>query len=407
MIRSAARRYRDFLRLPDVAKLLAIALVTRMPIGTLSLSMLLHVRARTDSFAVAGAAVGAFWIATAITAPILGRIVDRRGARTLLVVTGTLFSLILAVLLAANQLDLSGPEMVITAGAAGLFTPPITVLTRTMWRYRFDDDARQTIAYALDGVLIELAFTVGPMLVALVLAIATPTAAFAMAWCFCVLAVPLFLASPALKYWRHEPHAERHLLGPLTEPRLFFVYGATFLFTFALGLLEIGYPGFATGIGLPPVAGVLLAINSAGSALGGLIYGALHIKVAIDRLAPPLLAAMALPLALHALTASPWLLAALAFIAGLLIAPVFVVFTTLVTASAPSRYATEAFTWSSTCIVSGVSVGNALGGRLLETYGYAVVFALSAIVALAAALCARGTRIPSARSGRESTRLRD
>src|SRR5207253_6238290 len=132
-----------------------------------------------------------------------------------------------------------------------------------------------------------------------------------------------------------------------------------------------------------------------------------HIKVAIDRLASPLLAAMALPLALHAVTGLPWLLAALAFIAGLLIAPVFVVFTTLITASAPSRYATEAFTWLSTCIVSGVAVGNASGGRLLETYDYTTVFALSSVVALAAAICATGARIPSTRSGRGSTRLRD
>jgi len=392
MLRRAADRYRDFWRLPDVAKMMSIALITRMPIGTLSLSMLLHVRARTESFAVAGAAVGAFWIATAITAPILGRIVDRRGPRALLVVTGTLFSIILALLVAAGPLNLSGTAMVITAGAAGLFSPPITVLTRTMWRYRFDDEARRTIAYSLDGVLIELAFTVGPMLVALMLAVATPTAAFAMSWCFCVAAVPLFFASPALKYWRHQPHAERHLLGPLTEPRLFFIYGATFLFTFALGLLEIGYPGFATSIGLPPFAGVLLAMNSAGSAVGGLVYGALHISVAVDRLAPRLLALMILPLALQAMTSSPTLLVGLAFVAGLLIAPVFVVFTTLVTANAPARYATEAFTWSSTCIVGGVSVGNALGGRLLESYGYAAVFALSAAVALAAAVCAMGTR---------------
>lgn len=392
MIRRAADRYREFLRLPDVAKMLAIALVIRMPIGTLSLSMLLHVRARTESFAVAGAAVGAFWIATAITAPILGRIVDRRGPFALLIVTGTMSSLILAVLVAAAPLELSGAAMVTTAAAAGLFTPPITVLTRTMWRYRFDDESRRTIAYALDGVLIELAFTVGPMLVALVLAIATPAAAFAMSWCFCVAAVPLFLASPALKYWRHERHAERHLLGPLTEPRLFFVYVATFLFTFALGLSEIGYPGFATSIGLPPFAGVLLAINSAGSAVGGLVYGALRLNVAVDRLAPRLLALMVIPLALQSLTGSPWILVVLAFVAGLVIAPVFIVFTTLVTAHAPSRYATEAFTWSSTCIVGGVSVGNALGGRLVEAYGYAAPFGLSALLALAAALCALGVR---------------
>src|SRR5438045_6707957 len=107
MLRRAVDRYRDFWRLPDVAKMMSIALITRMPIGTLSLSMLLHVRARTESFAIAGGAVGAFWIATAITAPILGRIVDRRGPRAVLIVTGAVFSIVLALLLAAKPLHLS------------------------------------------------------------------------------------------------------------------------------------------------------------------------------------------------------------------------------------------------------------------------------------------------------------
>ncbi|HEY3177560.1 MAG TPA: MFS transporter [Casimicrobiaceae bacterium] len=396
MMRRAAIRYREFLRLPDVATMLAIALVTRMPIGTLSLAMLLHVRALSGSFAVAGAAVGAFMAAAAIAAPIVGRIVDRRGPRRLLVVTGTVFSLILAVLLAAEPLQLSNAAMIAIAAVAGVFTPPITVLTRTMWRYRFDDAVERTTAYSLDAVLIEVAFTLGPMLVALLLAVATPTAAFAMSWCFCAASVPLFLASPALKYWRHEPDAERHLLGPLTEPALLVVYASTFLFTFSLGLLEIGYPGFATALGVPALSGVLLGLNSLGSAIGGLAYGALHLNFAVDRLAPKLLALMVLPVALQAMTDSPWMLCALAFIAGLLIAPVFTVFATLITTNAPSRYATEAFTWSSTCIISGVGAGNALGGRLLETSGPAVTFALSAVLALGAALCATGTRIRSA-----------
>jgi len=94
MIRRAAIRYRDFLRLPDVATMLVVALVTRMPIGTLSLSMLLHVRARAGSFAVAGAAVGAFMAAAAIVAPGVGRVVDRRGPRLILIVTGIVFSVV-------------------------------------------------------------------------------------------------------------------------------------------------------------------------------------------------------------------------------------------------------------------------------------------------------------------------
>ena len=48
------------------------------------------------------------------------------------------------------------------AAVAGAFTPPITVLTRTMWRHRFDDDATRKTAFALDAVLIELAFTPVP-----------------------------------------------------------------------------------------------------------------------------------------------------------------------------------------------------------------------------------------------------
>jgi len=371
--------------------MLAVALITRMPIGTLSLSMLLHVRARTGSFAVAGACVGAFMAGAAIVAPIVGRIVDRRGPRLPLIVTGAVFSVVLAVLVAAGPLGLSSAAMIVTAAVAGLFSPPITVLTRTMWRYRFDDAGERTIAYSLDGVLIEAAFTLGPMLVALLLAVATPAVALAASWCFCAAAVPLFLASPAQKYWRHEPDAERHLLGPLTEPALLVVYGSTFLFTFSLGLLEVGYPGFAAALGIPAFSGVLLGVNSLGSAVGGLAYGAMHRNFAVDRLAPRLLIMMALPTALQAFVTSPWLLTPLAFVAGLLIAPVFTVFTTLVTANAPSRYATEAFTWSSTCIISGVGAGNAIGGRLLESGGPAATFALSAAMALAAAAMATMT----------------
>ena len=51
---------------------------------------------------------------------------------------------------------------------------------------------------------------------------------------------------------------------------------------------------------------------------------------------------------------------------------------------------------ASTCIISGVGVGNALGGRLLETSGPTATFALSAAIALAAALCATGTRTNAA-----------
>jgi len=387
VLSNALARYRAFLRHRDVPALLVTALVTRMPVGMLSLSLLLHVRALTGSFATAGAAVGACLLASAVTGPFLGRIVDRRGPAPVLVATGLVCPAALAIVLLARPLGLAPATLIAFAALAGAFLPPISVLTRTMWRHRFDDERTRMMAFSIDGVLIELAFTIGPMIVATLLAAASATAAFAVALGLTALAVPVFALSPALRHWRRSDE-ERHLLGPLTEPRLLAVYAVTFLFTFCLGLTEVGYPGYATFVGTAPLAGVLLAINSAGSAAGGLVYGALHLDTPAHRQLPRILAAMTLPIALQAATDSALALCALAFVAGTLIAPVFALSTMLVTSIAPPRYATEAFTWTATCIVSGVGVGQALGGRLLEGPGYPTVFALAAGAALAAALLA-------------------
>jgi len=392
MIGAAVARYAAFFRLPDVTRMLAMAIIARMPIGTVTLALLLHVRALTGSFAAAGAAVGAYLGASAATSPFIGRWIDRRGARNALITMGIASPCALLVLWTAGPLSLSTSALWFVAALAGATAPPITVLTRTMWRHRFSDaDARKT-AFALDSVLVELAFTLGPMLIALLLAVGSPTVAFGGAFVFSAIAVPTFLASPALRYWRHEPHAQRHLLGPLTEPRLLAVFATTFLLTCSLGMLEIGYPGFATRVANPPLAGVLLAVCSLGSAIGGLIYGGLHIAMPPERQLRRVLGLVVVPIAIHAFITSAATLTLVAFAAGFLIAPTLTMVTLLVSSYAPSRYATEAFTWSATCIISGIGAGNAVGGVLLERFEPAVVFASSAAAALLATACAFALR---------------
>lgn len=391
--------YRGFFALPDVARMVAMAMLARMPLGTQGLALLLHVRALTGSFATAGSAVGAYLAASAVTAPIVGRIVDRIGPRAPLLVTGTVCPLALIVLLSARPLRLTAPQILLAAGVAGAFAPPITVLTRTMWRYRFEHDAdsRRT-AFAVDAVLVELAFTLGPALVALLVAVASATAAYAAAVALATLAVPVFFASPALKYWRHERAGERHLLGPLTAPRLLLVYAATASLTLCLGLLEVGYPGFAATLGMTALSGVLLAVNSTGSAIGGVAYGGLRLALPVERQLRRLLVLLALALVVQAFVTDAWLLGVLAFVAGLFIAPSLTASTLLVSANAPPRYATEAFTWASTCIVTGVGAGMAIGGHIVERSGVGDVFAASALAALVAAACALGLRTHEARA---------
>ena len=80
--------YAAFFRHPDVPRLLAMALVMRMPVGMMSLAMLMHLRELSGSFAFAGGMVGTYLVAMAASAPVQGRLIDRYGPRGALLVTG-------------------------------------------------------------------------------------------------------------------------------------------------------------------------------------------------------------------------------------------------------------------------------------------------------------------------------
>ncbi|MEP7205617.1 MAG: MFS transporter [Casimicrobiaceae bacterium] len=378
-------RYRAFFREPDVVPLLAMAFAARMPIGMLALALLMHLRSLSGSFAVAGGIVGAYMVAMAIGAPIQGRLVDRYGPTWVLRVNGVVHPLALVAILATRQT--SPAYLTAWAVVAGAFMPPIAVLTRTVWRYRFEHDARR-MAFALDAVLIELNYTLGPALIALLLAVASPRVALAGAVLFAATAAPLYLASPAQRYWKREPRGKRHFLGPLTEPQLLLIFASNFALTCGLGLLEVSYPGFAARSGQPALGGVLIAVNSLGSAAGGVAYGGMHLARPLPHQLRALLIALAVPLVLHAFIGSFGWLLPLAFVAGLLIAPSFAIFSMLVAQHAPPRYATEAFTWATTGIVAGIGTGMAIGGTLIEQGGPTVAFLASAASVLVAGLLA-------------------
>jgi MFS family permease len=376
-----ARKYVAFVRQPDVARLLAVALVTRMPIGMVGFSMLMYLRDALGDFARAGAAVGINFVAMAVAAPVVGRIIDRHGPRMALIVTGTVAPLALLGVLVTAAAQMPFAVIAACAALAGAFATPITTLTRTAWRHRFESEEDRRTAFALDAVTIEINFTLGPAIIAGVLALAGPRAAFGLAIFVVAAAVVIYMASGVLRHFKRVENVERHLLGPLTEVRLWLVFIATFGTTVGFGLLEVGYPAYGTLLASPALAGILLAVNSFGSAVGGAIYGGMHFRSPVERQYAVILALMSVPLFLHALVQQPVVFfAVVAFFAGALIAPSITAQSVLVSRLAPAKYATEAFTWSSTFIVSGLGAGMAVGGALVEGAGLPSAFALGGFV---------------------------
>ncbi|MBS0321280.1 MAG: MFS transporter [Proteobacteria bacterium] len=390
MIGSLVARYRAFLRLPDVTRILLFSFVARMPLGTATLALLLHVRALTGSFAVAGTAVGCYLGASAAAAPFLGRWIDRVGPHVPLLLTAVAGPLALAIIFFARAFHLTEAGLYGAALLAGAFSPPITPLMRTMLRQRFTDDTDRRMAFSLDAVIVEAVFTLGPLCTALLLTVASPRAAFGATMLFTLFAAPAFLASRALRYWHLEPDAKRDLLGPLTEPRLLAIFVLTFVITMTFGYLEVGYSAFGTAHTWQTLGPILIAVSSVGSAAGGLLYGGLHLATPPARMLPRLLFAMTVPLALHVVTDAPWAWVVWSAGAGLVTAPALTTVMLIVSELAPARYATEAFTWSATSIVCGFGLSAAVAGRIVEDHPAQVAFAVAtctiAVAALATAI---------------------
>jgi MFS family permease len=381
-------KYVAFVRQPDVPKLLLVALLSRMPVGMGGFALLMFLREELGDYARAGTAVGFQLIALAAAAPIMGRIIDRYGGRIPLVVTGTIQPLAMLALMWATLSHLAYPVILAFAALSGVFATPITTLTRTAWRHRFPDEENRRTAFALDAVMIEINFTIGPAIIAAILATAGATTAYGTVIGFVIASIFIFSFSPALRYFKRGEPVERHMLGPLTEPRLLLVFISTFGLTMAFGIIEVGYPAFATSLAIPALAGVMLSVNSIGSAVGGAIFGGLHLNMRIERQLATTMGLMAIPLMLHAIFLQPAIFGVVAFFCGLFIAPSIASQSVLVSRLAPAKYAAEAFTWSSCFIVSGLGAGMALGGLLVETSGLPSAFVSGALVASAMSILA-------------------
>jgi MFS family permease len=180
---AASASYRAVLALPGALRAFLPAMVGRLSFAMVTLALLLLIQSATGSFAAAGLATGAFGLANVLASPARARLVDARGQRPVLVALAIGHALALVGLLAAVRADAPTAVVVAATAAAGLCLPPLGAAMRVLWAASAPDVRMRTRAYSLDTVGEDLAFTVGPLLVALLVAVADPTAAVLVSGC--------------------------------------------------------------------------------------------------------------------------------------------------------------------------------------------------------------------------------
>jgi MFS family permease len=375
--------YARVLRVPRFAVLIASTMLTRIPYAINGLAVILFLREETGSYATAGLAAGALALGAGIGAPLAGRIVDRRGAIMLLPLSFGHAAAILS-LWALGASDAPIAAIVVCAAVAGVCFPPSGSVLRSRWNEMMEGDpALLRGAFALDSVMIEVSFVSGPLLTAALVVLLGPEAALALSAALVVTGTALFLwkLPDARRALPPEHHATG--LGPLRAPAIRTVALFTVPFGFCIGTIEVVLPAFSDAEGSQALAGVLLAVWSLASGIGGLVFGArpprrglretyLGVTLAFPLLCLPML-----------LASSPLAMALLVLAAGAPIAPLIATRNQLVSDLAPEGTGTEAFSWLMTSLIAGISLGTAVAGAVIESAGWEEAVLVGVAVALA------------------------
>jgi predicted MFS family arabinose efflux permease len=384
-------RYRRILAIRDARQPMVGTAIDRIPIAGMSLATILLVRAETGSFAIAGVVVAAFGIATAVSFPLQGRLVDRLGQ------TG-----VLSVALALNPIALIGLVVVAKSGAgviplaaigaaSGATAPATGSCMRALWSALVPDASLRQSAYALDAVFLEAAFITGPLMTGALVAVGSPTVAVLANAALATAGTLIFVLSRASRSWRGHA-APTSWAGPLRSRGILALLAVELAFGTAIGAMEISITAFATQEGSSSLAGVLIATQAAASMAAGLWYGSRHHESPAGVRYARICLLMALGFVPLLFTTSIVEALPMMVISGFALAPAGTVLYVLVDDLAPPGTATEAFTWLITSVVTGVAAGSALGGALVSGghphRGFAATVA-AAVLACAIAYVAR------------------
>jgi MFS family permease len=383
-------RYRALFHVPYVRRLVLSGMLARLPAGMIGLALLLLVREQGGSYAAAGAVSGAYFVATAVGAPVSGRLVDRRGQARILFSRALIFPALLVGVCVLALLDAHVALVGAGGAAAGAMMPPVGASLRTLWPRLFVDAELRAAAYALEASLQEITFIVGPLLVAVLTAAASPALALGVAAAVGGVGTMLIALAEPVRAWRPDEREGGSILGALESRGVLTIVALSACLGIGFGGTEVGFPAFAERHGGAELGSIPLSLFAAGSLVGGLVAGARVTMppLRLLRVSTVLLAAgLALPLLGWSLPS----MAVLAFVAGLAIAPVVMSAYGLVDAVAARGTAAEAFSWITTAVFAGFSVGMAVGGTLIDALGVKASFVLgTAAAALGVVLAAVG-----------------
>jgi len=381
--RGAVAGYRDLLRTPGVARIMAAQLTARFPNGMTSLAILLHIQYVTGSYGAAGLVLGATSVGQAIAGPVTSRWMGVWGMRRVLTTTLVICAFAIT---AIALFETIVPVYMVFGLIAGLSTPPVQSAVRTIYP-KMVNSRQLTPLFSFDASLQEVIWIVAPVVITLVATQIGTVQALLLIVVILISGGAWFILSPEVGRVR-IPRSRRSIGKVLAKPQVLLATVIGFLLIGACAAVEAGVVAtFAHG-GLE--AGIVLAIFSIGSLAGGLSFG--HIPIGRWAMARRL-AIMAFGLCLTVFSLNIFWLGATLFVAGIGIAPALAVLFAMTSASVKFSETAEAYGWIGTGQLIGAAAGSAIAGFLIDGVGpqgaYWAAAAFAIVGTIVAVACVR------------------
>jgi MFS family permease len=369
-----------------VARIIAAQLTARLPNGMLSLAYLLRVQFVTHSYGDAGLVLAATSVGQAIAGPLTSRWMGRWGMRPVLILTTLVCA---ATVFSIAFFTMTVPIYMAVGFLGGLSTPPVQPAVRTIYP-KMVTSSGLTRLFALDASAQEIIWVAGPVIITFVSIQVSTVIGVIIPGVFLLGGGLWFLLSPEVGKVR-IPRSRRSLGAVLRKKPV--------ILSTLVGLLLIGACAATEASVVSvfghggPQAGIVLAIWSIGSLVGGLALGSQQLdRWALSR--RMIVVAVGIALATLAVEApwfgTFWSLTVALLVAGVGIAPALGVMSAIVASSVRFSETAEAYGWVGTGQLIGAAAGSAVAGFFIDSHGpiggffvAAALAALGAIVALA------------------------
>jgi MFS family permease len=380
-----ANPYLQVLRTPHALPMVMAAFIGRLPLSMVGLGCVLLISSETGSYGLGGAVAAVGAVTTALAGPLLGRLADTRGQRRVLLPVLGIFVVSGVSFLAAVKEDWPVWTVFLSAGVAGACIPPVSSMIRVRWTHLLRGSHRLPTALAMESVVDEFVFIVGPVLVTFLSTTGHATSGVVTAFTLAAVGSLLFAAQH-----RTEPppggHESRNGPSAMRTPglRVLFVVGAAV--GAILGTLEIALVAFADQENAMGLSGVLIAGLALGSMASGIGWGAVHWSYPLrHRLAVVLILLTVLTVPLL-LIPDVWVMLPFVVVAGVAVSPSLISSFTLAELLVPRAVVTEAFTWIGTALGLGVAIGASVAGKIVDVAGANAAFLVATVSAGVAAV---------------------